>query len=132
MFISIQFQIAILSSQTAIQFQFQIVLKYDYIKKLINFGLPFLPAGIASITMESIDRYILSILTDTYTVGLYTAGYKLGIFMLIFSTAFNYAWQPFFLSTNKDAVAKKLFSKIFTQCNIKSPKSHAFRSSNFC
>jgi len=93
---------------------FKLVLKYDYIKKLINFGLPFLPAGIASITMESIDRYILSILTDTYTVGIYTVGYKLGIFMLIFSTAFNYAWQPFFLSINKDDIAKKLFSKIFT------------------
>jgi len=93
---------------------FQIILKYDYIKKLINFGLPFLPAGIASITMESIDRYILSILTDASTVGIYTAGYKLGIFMLIFATAFNYAWQPFFLSTNKDDVAKKLFSTIFT------------------
>ena len=93
---------------------FQIVLKINYIKKFLKFGLPFLPAGIASITMESIDRYILSMMTNNYIVGIYTAGYKLGIFMLIFSTAFNYAWQPFFLNSNKNKKTKKLFSKIFT------------------
>ena len=93
---------------------FKIILKLDYIKKFLKFGLPFLPAGIASITMESIDRYILSIMTNNDIVGIYTAGYKLGIFMLIFSTAFNYAWQPFFLNSKENNETKKLFSKIFT------------------
>ena len=93
---------------------FKIILKLDYIKKFLKFGLPFLPAGIASITMESIDRYILSIMTNNDIVGIYTAGYKLGIFMLIFSTAFNYAWQPFFLNFKENNETRKLFSKIFT------------------
>ena len=93
---------------------FKIILKLDYIKKFLKFGLPFLPAGIASITMESIDRYILSIMTNNDIVGIYTAGYKLGIFMLIFSTAFNYAWQPFFLNSKENNETRKLFSKIFT------------------
>ncbi|MDP6456946.1 MAG: oligosaccharide flippase family protein, partial [Candidatus Marinimicrobia bacterium] len=69
----------------------QLVFRSNSVNALLKFGLPFLPAGLASIAMESIDRYILASLTDAATVGIYTAGYKLGIFMLLITTAFQYA-----------------------------------------
>ncbi len=81
---------------------------------LLRFGLPFLPAGLATIAMESIDRYILASLTDAATVGIYSAGYKLGIFLLLLTTAFQYAWQPFFLKAGDRPESKPLFSKVFT------------------
>jgi len=42
--------------------------------------------------------------------------------------------SPFKLNINYKKYKKifELFSKIFTQCNIKSPKSQAFKSNNFC
>jgi len=83
-------------------------------KNLVKFGLPFIPAGLASIAMEMIDRIILQHLKDTATVGIYSAGYKLGIFMLLITTAFNYAWQPFFLKQGDKPESKPLFSRIFT------------------
>ncbi len=83
-------------------------------KNLVKFGLPFVPAGLASIAMEMIDRIILQHLKDTATVGIYSAGYKLGIFMLLITTAFNYAWQPFFLKQGDKPESKPLFSRIFT------------------
>ena len=70
-------------------------------EKLMNFGLPFLPAGIFSMTLELSDRYILRYLTDLETVGLYNAGYKLGMLMLLVVMGFNMAWQPFFLKKEK-------------------------------
>ncbi|HJM85550.1 MAG TPA: oligosaccharide flippase family protein [Candidatus Marinimicrobia bacterium] len=84
------------------------------VSSLLKFGLPFLPAGLASIAMESIDRYILASLTDAATVGIYTAGYKLGIFMLLITTAFQYAWQPFFLKAGNNSESKTLFARVFS------------------
>ena len=70
-------------------------------KKLMNFGLPFLPAGIFSMTLELSDRYILRYLTNLETVGLYNAGYKLGMLLMLVVMGFNMAWQPFFLKKEK-------------------------------
>lgn len=93
----------------------RVVFVGERVKPLLKFGLPFLPAGLATIAMESIDRYILAGLTDAATVGIYSAGYKLGIFMLLITTAFQYAWQPFFLRAGKKPGSKWLFSRVFSQ-----------------
>ena len=69
-------------------------------KKLMNFGLPFLPAGIFSMTLELSDRYILRYLTDLDTVGLYNAGYKLGMLMMLVVMGFNMAWHIFLKRRN--------------------------------
>ena len=71
-------------------------------KKMMQFGMPFLPAGIFSMILELSDRYILKYLTDLETVGLYNAGYKLGMFMLLVAMGFNMGWQPYFLKKSKD------------------------------
>lgn len=83
-------------------------------KAYLTFGLPFVPAGLATIAMEMIDRYILASLKDTATVGIYSAGYKLGIFMLLLTTAFHYAWQPFFLKKGKTDESRLVFARIFS------------------
>ena len=92
-----------------IRFKFQ----NNIVKSLLRFGLPFLPAGLSSIAMESLDRYLLSILINADIVGIYSVGYKLGIFMLLVTTAFQYAWQPFFLRSVNQPESKELFAKIF-------------------
>ena len=45
-------------------------------KKILSFAFPFLPAGLFAMVMEVADRYILKLLTDLETVGIYNAGYK--------------------------------------------------------
>ena len=47
--------------------------------------------------MEVADRYILKLLTDLETVGIYNAGYKIGVLMLLVVNGFNMGWQPYFL-----------------------------------
>jgi len=94
----------------------QLRLKIDFVvlKRLMKFGLPYLPGGIAAMLMSVIDRPIVEHLTDLTTLGIYTANYKLGIFMMLFVSMFQYAWQPFSLQYAKDEDAPKLFSKVFT------------------
>jgi O-antigen/teichoic acid export membrane protein len=83
-------------------------------KRMLNFGLPFLPAGLAIMLVQVIDVPILEKLTDLKTVGIYKANYKLGIFMMLFVNMFQFAWQPFFLQNAKEPKAKEMFSKVLT------------------
>ena len=68
----------------------------------MKFGMPFFPAGIFSMILELSDRYILRYITNIETVGLYNAGYKLGLLILLFVMGFNMAWQPYFLNKGRD------------------------------
>lgn len=97
-----------------IKFSFHILL----FKRLLKFGLPYLPAGIGMMLVQVIDAPILEKLTDVETVGIYKANYKLGIFMMLFVNMFQYAWQPFFLTNAKEENAKELFSKVLTYFTI--------------
>ncbi len=82
------------------------------IKNIIKFGLPFLPAGIFTMIMELSNRYILDWFEGTYAVGLFSAGYKLGIFGLIVVMGFNMGWTPYFLKRINEKNAKIEFSYI--------------------
>jgi O-antigen/teichoic acid export membrane protein len=81
---------------------------------LLKFGIPFVPTGLASMVTQVIDRPILLALTSAATVGVYQANYKLGIFMMLFVSMFQYAWQPFFLKNAARQDARILFGKVLT------------------
>jgi len=92
----------------------------ELLKKLLKFGLPYLPAGLSSMLIQGIDRPILGKLTNLDTVGIYNACYKLGIFMMLFVNMFQYAWQPFFLQNAEEKNAKEIFSKVLTYFTLAS------------
>jgi O-antigen/teichoic acid export membrane protein len=87
-------------------------------KRLLKFGIPYLPAGLAVMLVQVVDVPILERLTNLETVGVYKANYKLGIFMMLFVNMFQYAWQPFFLQNAKEENAKQMFSKVMTYFSI--------------
>ncbi|MBK8552420.1 MAG: oligosaccharide flippase family protein [Ignavibacteria bacterium] len=84
------------------------------VSELLRFSIPYIPAGIAANIVQIIDRPILKYLTDDKTVGIYQANYRLGIFMMLVVSMFEFAWRPFFLNNAKDPNAKKIFSKVLT------------------
>jgi O-antigen/teichoic acid export membrane protein len=84
------------------------------LKQMLRFGLPYLPAMLASIMVQVIDRPIVLAMTDADTLGLYQTGYKLGIFMMLVVSMFQYAWQPFFLNNAREKNAKEIFAKVMT------------------
>lgn len=92
----------------------EIKLNGELLKKMLKFGLPYLPASLASMVIQVIDRPILLMMTDESTVGVYQINYKLGIFMMLFVSMFQYAWQPFFLHNAREKNAKEIFSKVLT------------------
>ncbi len=85
---------------------------------LWRFGLPLIPAGLAGIALQVIDRPILRLLTDDATVGLYQINFRLGVFMMLFVGMFDFAWRPFFLQHARDEDSRPLFARVFTYLMI--------------
>jgi O-antigen/teichoic acid export membrane protein len=83
-------------------------------RRMLRFGLPYLPAMLASIIIQVIDRPIVLKLTNADTLGLYQTGHKLGIFMMLVVSMFQYAWQPFLLNNAREKNAKEMFAKVMT------------------
>ncbi|MEG8948085.1 lipopolysaccharide biosynthesis protein [Rosettibacter firmus] len=92
------------------------VLKIDkeFLKPMLKFAIPYLPASLAATVVQVIDRPIVLALTNEETLGIYQANYKLGIFMMLIVQMFQFAWQPFLLTTAKEENAKEIFSKVLT------------------
>jgi O-antigen/teichoic acid export membrane protein len=83
-------------------------------KALLRFGLPSIPAGLAAMVVQVIDRPILRALTDDATVGIYQANYRLGIIMMIIVSMYDFAWRPFYFSMAKEPNAKEIFARVLT------------------
>ena len=86
----------------------------ELLRALLKFGLPFIPAGLATMAVQVIDRPILRALTDDATVGIYQANYRLGIFMMLVVSMYDYAWRPFYFSVVKEPNAKEIFARVLT------------------
>ena len=84
------------------------------LKRMLWFGLPFVPGAFFQFVMDLADRYLVDWLGSREMVGLYGAGYKIGSIMLILQTGFNLGWLPYFLKKEKDPEAPQLFARIAT------------------
>ncbi|MDR0953665.1 MAG: oligosaccharide flippase family protein [Elusimicrobiota bacterium] len=98
------------------------VIKEDFVprfnkplfKEMFAFSWPFIPAGMASILVNVIDKPLLSHLAGLGEVGVYQANFKIGIFMMLIVSMFDQAWRPFFIQQASKADHKELFAKILT------------------
>jgi len=84
------------------------------LKRMLKFGLPFLPSALAIFFMDNIDRIFIKHFLGLEAVGLYGAGYKLALVIKLFINAFQIAWIPFFISMAKKEDAKEVYSRVLT------------------
>ncbi|MBI5474481.1 MAG: polysaccharide biosynthesis C-terminal domain-containing protein [Ignavibacteriae bacterium] len=84
------------------------------LKALLRFSIPTIPAYLATMMIQVINRPILESLTDLATVGVFQANYRLGVFMMLIVSMFDFAWRPFFLSHAKEPDAKAMFARVLT------------------
>ena len=92
--------------------------KFDKViwKKMMKYGLPILIAGIAFAVNEHFDKILLGkLLPENIAkseVGIYSACYKLGLFMVLFATAFRLGIEPFFFSHSTSENAPQTYAVI--------------------
>jgi len=85
-------------------------------KRMMKYAWPVLIAGIAFTINEVFDRILLKHLLDPSVaeskVGMYSACYRLGLFMTLFATAFRMGIEPFFFSHSDTENPQKTYAQI--------------------
>jgi len=104
----------------ALMFPFYTKIKYAFSsqlwKKMLRYAFPVLIAGVAFSINETFDRILLKELlppgiADTQ-IGMYSACYKIALFMTLFATAYRLGIEPFFFSHAKSKNPQKNYAKI--------------------
>lgn len=86
---------------------------YELWKKMMRYGLPILIAGIGFAINEHFDKILLEKLdVPKADIGAYSACYKLGMFMVLFRTAYTLGIEPFFFSHADKENASQTYATI--------------------
>jgi O-antigen/teichoic acid export membrane protein len=99
---------------------FYVNLKYIFDKQLwkqmMRYAIPVLVAGIAFSINETFDRILLKELLPADVaendIGMYSACYKLALFMTLFATAYRLGIEPYFFSHAKTKNPQKNYANI--------------------
>lgn len=87
-------------------------------KKIFAYSSPMIIIGLAGMVNEVMDRQMLSSYLPLPApnvkrlVGIYSANYKLAIFITLFIQAFRMAAEPFFFNQAKDKNAPLIYAKV--------------------
>ncbi|WP_203256681.1 lipopolysaccharide biosynthesis protein [Hyunsoonleella ulvae] len=86
-------------------------------KSMLRYAFPVLIAGLAYTTIETFNRILLESSLSTAAspeneVGMFSACYKLALFMTLFATAFRLGIEPYFFSHAKAKNPQKNYARI--------------------
>ncbi|PTM07965.1 MAG: polysaccharide biosynthesis protein [Bacteroidetes bacterium] len=104
--------VLLLSFYTKIKYIFNL----ELLKKMLRYAFPVLIAGIAFSINEAFDRFLLDeLLPENIAkteIGMYSACYKLALFMTLFATAYRLGIEPYFFSHAKSENPQKNYATI--------------------
>lgn len=84
--------------------------------RMVSYSFPLLLAGLSGTLNDVLDKVLLRrIIGDPEglaVVGMYGAGYKVGVLMALFIQMFRFAAEPFFFERAKKADAKETYSVV--------------------
>lgn len=103
-----------------LMFRFYTKIKYVFnlalLKTMLRYAFPVLIAGVAFSINETFDRILLKELLPANVaetqIGMYSACYKIALFMTLFATAYRLGIEPFFFSHAKSENPQKNYAKI--------------------
>ena len=88
----------------------------NLLKKMLVYAFPILVSGLAFTVNETFDKILLDFLLPESIaktqIGMYSACYKLAIFMMLFSTAYKLAIEPFFFSEAEKKDPQKKYALV--------------------
>lgn len=93
------------------------VFEFDFalLKKVLLYGIPFVPTAIGYWIFSSSDRVMLEKMVDLESVGVYTIASSIAMVMTLVSTAVGQGWGNHALKAYEDnpVEAKKLYIRFF-------------------
>lgn len=95
-----------------------LVKKVDFtlLKKILAYGIPFLPASVAYWIFSSADRVMLEQMSSLESVGTYTVAVTLSAVMSIVASAIGQAWSPHAVKVYEEdqEKARELYRRFFS------------------
>lgn len=86
----------------------------SFFKRLLRFGLPFIPGGLSLFVLNSADRLFLQKFADSSSVGIYALGCKLGTVASIFVLGpFLRVWGPLMFEVARRQDCREAIGKYF-------------------
>ena len=83
-----------------------------YIKKLLKYGLPLIPATIVGWVLNSMDKIMIRSICDYQQLGLYDTALKIVSVLAIIQSCFATFWSPIAFKWNKEKVEIKKFEEV--------------------
>lgn len=81
-------------------------------KKMLIYSWPIAVAGIAYVINENLDKFLIGQMMDKTSMGIYSACYKLAIFMNLYIMAFRLGAEPFFFNHSDHKDARVTYARI--------------------
>ena len=88
--------------------------KLQILKESLSFSLPMIPTLLSAWILNLSDRVFIERYFDLHDVGIYSLGYKIAGLVLIFTSAFNKAYNPVFYklaNSENQELSKKILYK---------------------
>ncbi len=93
-------------------FRFKLGIDRGLWTKMLRYGLPVMLAGIFYIINENFDKLALDYIAGSDIMGAYAAIYKIGVFMVLYITAFRLGAEPFYFNQHKEKDAKTQYANV--------------------
>jgi O-antigen/teichoic acid export membrane protein len=85
------------------------------LRKMIRYGIPYVPGGLGMFVIHFVDRFLLQRFTSLSQVGIYSLGYKFGMILNpLVNEPFFSIWKPKMFELAQREDAKKIYSAMFT------------------
>lgn len=85
-------------------------LDWTRVKDQLRYGLPMVPAGVAALTVDMIDRWFLEYYATTSEVGIYSLGYRFGEIIAFLVAAFQLSWPQFIFRNQREPNAPQIYA----------------------
>ena len=94
---------------------FGFTFSWSWLRPLLRFGLPLVPAGLSLWVLNYSNRYFLLSADTLSDIGLLSVGFRISSLLGFVIIAFQTAWGPFAFSLLKDKeIAGETYSKVLT------------------
>jgi O-antigen/teichoic acid export membrane protein len=88
--------------------------EFKLLKKLLIYGSPLIPAGLAYWALNLSDRFFLQKYTDLGQVGIYSISYSIAGILHMVMGWFNTAYAPYCYSIAKDPNARTVYARVMS------------------
>ncbi|OGG46303.1 MAG: hypothetical protein A3F84_02440 [Candidatus Handelsmanbacteria bacterium RIFCSPLOWO2_12_FULL_64_10] len=86
----------------------------DALKRMLRFGLPYIPTVLAGLVTEVSDRWFILRFAGPEEAGVYTILRKFGMVMALTTSAFRSAWLPFLVNISRREDGRPLCARTMT------------------